>query len=118
MEIRNPVHPEDFKTYDTQRIREEFLIQGLFSPGQVRWIYSHFDRMIIGGICPTNPVRLETGKEIGADFFLQRRELGVINVGPKGKVTVDGQEFPHGPEAGCRGRPGEPSGRDLSLQTL
>ena len=94
IEIRNPVHPKDFKTYTTEKIRQEFLIQQLFVPGVVRLVYTHFDRMIAGGVCPDKPLTLEGGKEIGADFFLQRREMGVINVGPKGTITVDGKKYP------------------------
>ena len=55
--------------------------------------YSHFDRMIIGGICPVDPLPLEAGKELGTDYFLERREMGIINVGPPGKVNVDGRDF-------------------------
>jgi 4-deoxy-L-threo-5-hexosulose-uronate ketol-isomerase len=93
MEIRNPAHPQDFKSYTTEKIRQEFLIQRLFTPGEVRLVYSHFDRMIVGGICPDHPLGLEAGKEIGADFFLERREMGVVNVGPKGTVAVDGESY-------------------------
>ena len=93
MEIRNPAHPQDFKSYTTEKIRQEFLVQRLFTPGEVRLVYSHFDRMIVGGICPDHSLGLEAGKEIGADFFLERREMGVINVGPKGTVRVDGERY-------------------------
>ena len=51
MEIRNPAHPQDFKSYATEKIRQEFLIQRLFTPGEVRLTYSHFDRMMVGGVC-------------------------------------------------------------------
>jgi 4-deoxy-L-threo-5-hexosulose-uronate ketol-isomerase len=93
MEIRNPAHPQDFKSYTTEKIRQEFLIQRLFIQGEVRLTYSHFDRMIVGGVCPDRPLGLEAGKEIGADFFLERREMGIINVGPKGTVAVDGEKY-------------------------
>lgn len=93
MEIRNTVHPKDFETYTTERIRGEFLIRDLFVPGEMKLVYCHFDRMIVGGVCPTKAMVLEAGKEIKADFFLERREMGVINVGPKGAVTVDGEEY-------------------------
>jgi len=94
MDIRYGTHPEDFKTYTTQRLREEFLIQDLFRPGQARLVYSHVDRMISGGVCPTEPLSLELGPEIGTGFFLERRELGLINVGGPGAVKVDGREYP------------------------
>jgi 4-deoxy-L-threo-5-hexosulose-uronate ketol-isomerase len=94
MEIRNPVSPRDFEAYTTERTRREFLIQNLFLPGQIRLVYSHFDRMIAGGACPDQPLSLEGGKAMGTDFFLERREMGVINVGPKGMITVDGEKYP------------------------
>jgi len=93
MEIRDPIHPEDFETYTTEGIRQEFLIQDLFVPGEIKLVYSHFDRMIVGGVCPDKPIPLEDSKEMGSGFFLERREMGIINVGPKGTVTVDGEEY-------------------------
>jgi 4-deoxy-L-threo-5-hexosulose-uronate ketol-isomerase len=93
MEIRNSCSPRDAKCYDTDRLREEFLIQSLFEPGKIKTVYSHIDRIIVGGVCPANPLQLECGKELKADYFLERREIGVINVGPKGTVTVDGVKF-------------------------
>lgn len=94
MEIRNAVHPEDVKTYTTERLRKEFLIQGLFKPDEMKLVYSHIDRIITGGVHPVNKaVKLEGGKEIAADHFLDRREMGIINVGGKGTVNVDGKEY-------------------------
>jgi len=94
MDIRYGAHPEDAKTYDTSRLRQEFLIQELFVPGKVNIVYSHVDRMITGGAVPTQPIALEGGKEMGSEFFLERRELGVINIGGPGTVTVDGSAYP------------------------
>ena len=93
MDIRQPANPRDFESYTTQRTRDEFLVQNLFSPGSVNLTYSYFDRMIVGGVCPDKPLPLEGGKELGTEFFLQRREMGVINVGPAGSVQVDGEVF-------------------------
>lgn len=93
MDIRYGAHPEDAKTYDTSRLRQEFLIQNLFGPGKVTMVYSHVDRMITGTAVPTEPLALEGGKEMGSAFFLERRELGVINIGGPGTVTVDGKEY-------------------------
>lgn len=93
MDIRQPANPRDFESYTTQRTREEFLVQDLFIPGSVNLTYSYIDRMIIGGICPEEPLTLEGGKELGTESFLERRELGVINIGPPGSVQVDGQTF-------------------------
>ena len=93
MDIRYPANPQDFETYTTERIRSEFLIQNLFTPGRLALTYSHADRMIIGGICPQDPIHLAAGKEMGSGSFLERRELGIINVGPQGSVTADGKEY-------------------------
>jgi len=81
METRYAVHPVDFARYDTEHIRKEFLIQDLFKPGKVNMFYSHNDRIIAGGLTTVEPVRLEAGTELRADYFLQRREMGIINIG-------------------------------------
>ncbi|WP_312523258.1 5-dehydro-4-deoxy-D-glucuronate isomerase [Anaerospora sp.] len=96
MDTRYGAHPEDAKKYDTSRLREEFLIQELFVPGKINIVYSHVDRMITGAAVPTQPITLEGGKEMGSEFFLERRELGVINIGGPGAVTVDGKVYDMG----------------------
>lgn len=93
MDIRQPIHPRDARHYTTTELRREFLIQDLFLPGKTKMVYSHFDRVIAGGACPAAPLTLEAGKEIAAEYFLQRREIGIINVGPDGRVVVDGSEY-------------------------
>jgi 4-deoxy-L-threo-5-hexosulose-uronate ketol-isomerase len=93
MELRTASNPKDVKTYDTTRLREEFLIQGLFVTGGVKTVYSHVDRIITGSACPVKPVTLEAGKELRAEYFLERREMGIINIGPKGTVKVDGVNY-------------------------
>jgi 4-deoxy-L-threo-5-hexosulose-uronate ketol-isomerase len=93
MEIRCAANPKDVKNYTNDRLREDFLIQGLFVPGEVKMVYSHQDRLVVGGAVPTDPVKLEAGSELRADFFLQRRELGIINIGNDGFVCVDGAEY-------------------------
>jgi len=93
MDIRQPANPRDFESYTTERMRAEFLVQNLFNPGAVNLTYSYIDRMIVGGICPDKPLALEGGKELGTEYFLERRELGVINVGPTGSVQVADQTF-------------------------
>jgi len=93
METRNAVNPKDVRTYDTTRLREEFLIQGLFIPGEIKLVYSQVDRIITGSVCPVSPLSLEAGKELKADYFLQRREMGIINIGARGFVTVDGVRY-------------------------
>jgi 4-deoxy-L-threo-5-hexosulose-uronate ketol-isomerase len=93
MEIRYAPHPADVKHYTTEDLREEFLIQDLFVPGEMKMVYSHVDRIITGGVRPTNPIELKGGKELGSDYFLERREIGIINIGPKGTVKVDGVDY-------------------------
>lgn len=94
MEIRQPIHSDHAKQLDTAGLREQFLIENLFQSGEINLTYSHIDRIIVGGVVPTEqPITLEGGKEIGVDFFLQRRELGIINIGEPGIIVVDGETF-------------------------
>jgi len=91
---RYAASPQDVKSYDTSRLREEFLIQNLMEVDKINLTYSHYDRFITGSAVPTNtPLKLETIDALKADFFLERRELGIINVGGAGKVTVDGRAY-------------------------
>ncbi|MGQ1784120.1 MULTISPECIES: 5-dehydro-4-deoxy-D-glucuronate isomerase [unclassified Saccharicrinis] len=93
-EIRYAVHPEDMKSYDTNRIRKEFLIDKVMIPGEVSMVYSFYDRYIIGGIVPTDaPIKLEAHDELKAEYFLERREMGIVNVGGDAKVLADGTEY-------------------------
>ncbi|MDO4291712.1 MAG: 5-dehydro-4-deoxy-D-glucuronate isomerase [Eubacteriales bacterium] len=95
MELRTAASPRDVKHYDTQRLREEFLIQGLFCADEIKLVYSHIDRIITGAATPVNrELKLTAGDELRADYFLQRRELGLINIGGDGTVTVDGRSYP------------------------
>lgn len=93
MEIRTASSPRDVKHYTTERLREEFLIEGLFIPGEIRLVYSHIDRIITGAAVPTSPLTLTAGEELRAAYFLERREMGIINIGGKGTVTVDGKVY-------------------------
>jgi 4-deoxy-L-threo-5-hexosulose-uronate ketol-isomerase len=94
MEIRYAIHPDHMKLFATDEIRRNFLIDGLFKKNKLNMIYSHIDRMIVGGVCPMNKeVGLEVTKDLGVNYFLQRRELGIINIGSKGIVSVDGKEY-------------------------
>lgn len=94
MEVRNATNPKDFKHYTTETLRDEFLITGLFTPDNVKMVYSHIDRIITGGAMPVDKkLTIEAGKELAATYFLERREMGVINVGGAGKITVDGQVY-------------------------
>lgn len=101
MDVRNPSNPLDAKYYDTERLVKEFLITDLFAPGEVKMTYSHFDRIIAGSIVPVDkPLTLEAGSELRADYFLQRREMGIINIGGAGKITVDGTVYNLNPRDG------------------
>jgi 4-deoxy-L-threo-5-hexosulose-uronate ketol-isomerase len=100
MDIRQPANPRDFDSYTTDRIREEFLVKNLFTPGSLNLTYSYIDRMVVGGACPDKPLALEGMKELGTEYFLERRELGVINVGPAGSVDVDGDTYELGKNDG------------------
>lgn len=85
--------PEAVKNYDTAALREEFLIENLMKPGHVHFTYSHYDRYIAGGAVPTSPLKLETIDPLKASYFLERREMGIINVGQAGTVVVDGDSY-------------------------
>lgn len=100
MNIRQAANSRDFGSYTTDRIREEFLVQNLFTPGSINLTYSYIDRMVIGGVCPEKPLVLEGLKELGTEYFLERRELGVINVGPPGAIQVDGEVYELGKNDG------------------
>ena len=91
---RYPTHPDQFKTLDTTSIRKEFLIEDLFSEDKITHTYTHYDRLIIGGVQPTSQaIKLEAIPALRAEFFLERREIGIINVGDKGSITVDGMVY-------------------------
>lgn len=93
-EFRYAHHPEDVKRYTTEELRNHFLIPELFVKDQISLTYTMYDRYIAGGAFPvTKSLKLEAIDELKAENFLDRRELGVINVGGKGKVTVDGEVF-------------------------
>ena len=95
MEMRYPSHPAKVKKYTTKQLRREFLIKRLFVEDEIKLVYSHIDRIITGGAYPASGSVALAGdpKELGADFFLQRRELGVVNVGGPGTITADGTEY-------------------------
>lgn len=95
MDIRYASHPQEVKMFDTTRLRQEFVMETLFVDQELILYYSHVDRFITGGACPiTTPLRLEADrKDMGSDYFLERREIGIINIGGRGKVTVDGQAY-------------------------
>ncbi|WP_245957783.1 5-dehydro-4-deoxy-D-glucuronate isomerase [Niabella yanshanensis] len=94
MEIRFAVGPEETKTMDTQKLIDNFLVKDLMVADTIKLVYSHYDRVIIGGAVPaTKTLTLGNHPELRAAYFLERREMGIINVGGKGTVTADGQKF-------------------------
>jgi 4-deoxy-L-threo-5-hexosulose-uronate ketol-isomerase len=100
MQIRQPIHSEHARTLDTAGLRRHFMVEQLFVPEQATLTYSQIDRIIVGGIHPVHQaVRFapELGKHTGTDFFLQRRELGLINIGGEAIVQADGQRYVVGP---------------------
>ncbi len=95
MELRTASSPKDVKHYTTERLREEFLIPQVFVPGEIKLVYSHIDRIITGSATPTGkPLMLTAGSELRAEYFLQRREMGLINIGGAGSVCIDGRTYP------------------------
>ena len=94
MEVRPGANPNDVKNYDTDRLRHDFLIQDVFVPGEIKTIYSQIDRIIVGSATPTDKaLKLTAGDELRAAYFLERREMGVINIGGKGTITLDGVKY-------------------------
>lgn len=93
-ESRYASSPQGVKSYDTAQLRNEFLIENLFENDKINLVYSHYDRFISGGVLPVSKaLSLETIDPLKAPYFLDRRELGIINVGDSGVVTVDGTEY-------------------------
>lgn len=95
IKIQLACHPDDVKHYDTERLRKSFLMEKVMAADEINLTYTLYDRMIYGGIMPVKQtLKLETFNELKAEHFLDRRELGVINIGGNGVVTVDGVEYP------------------------
>jgi 4-deoxy-L-threo-5-hexosulose-uronate ketol-isomerase len=94
MKVLYGAGPEDIKGYDTERLRDEFLVTDLFAPDAVRFTYTHVDRMLIGGAMPvTKELSFGSGAEIGTPYLLSAREMGIANLGGSGTIDVDGTRF-------------------------
>jgi 4-deoxy-L-threo-5-hexosulose-uronate ketol-isomerase len=94
MQTIRAVDPVRFQRMTTAEMRESFLVDSLFQPGKIELVYWEIDRTIAGGAMPLgSELKLEAGKELAAQYFCERRELGILNLGGAGKVTVDGQVF-------------------------
>lgn len=101
MQIRQSIHSDHARQLDTAGLRREFLIENIFVTDEYTMTYSHIDRIIVGGILPvekTVSIGDEVGKQLGVSYFLERRELGVINIGGPGLISVDGQVYEIGNE--------------------
>lgn len=95
MQQLNAIGQEEVKQFSTEQLRANFLIETLFTGGAIRFTYTHYDRMMIGGAKPAGDrLTLETYPGLRSNFFLERRELGIINIGGDGTVEVDGKSFP------------------------
>ena len=93
-ELRYSNHPDDAKNYDTERLRKEYLVENLMTEDEVNMVYSFNDRLIVGGTVPVKgDQKLESIDDLKAGHFLDRRELGIINIGGEGAVTVDGEVY-------------------------
>jgi 4-deoxy-L-threo-5-hexosulose-uronate ketol-isomerase len=94
MRAIHAVHPEDFKAYTTETIRSRFLLEDLAEPGKLNFVYTHYDRMVVGMAIPAgSAIELGNYPILRADYFLERREMGIINVGGEGSVSADGKEY-------------------------
>src|SRR5664279_4245563 len=94
MDTRQAMHSTQAKTLDTEGLRRQFLIEEVFRPGEMTMTYSHIDRIVVGGVMPiAGPVGLPEGigRTYGVDFFLQRREMGIINIGGPARVVIDSE---------------------------
>ncbi len=92
--VRYAASPKEVKRMNTKQLRKEFLIKKVMHKDVIKWTYSHYDRYATGGVIPIKKsVKLETIDPLKANYFLERRELGIINVGQKGTVTVDGTVY-------------------------
>lgn len=93
MEVRFAIGKNETRSLDTDGLRSNFLVDGLFVQDKLKLVYSHHDRVIIGGVMPkAKSISLSNPEELRADYFLERRELGIINLGGKGEVSVDGKK--------------------------
>ena len=98
IDIRYSTGPQDVKRYTTEELRKEFLIEDLYQPDQVVAVYSHVDRMVTLGCMPVKEsVSIDKGMDVwhtfGVDYLLQRREIGIFNIGGDGTITVDGKVY-------------------------
>src|SRR5689334_18239275 len=101
MNVLQATHPDMIVGLDTAALRRHYLLTELFVAGEIRLNYSHVERLIIGGATPTGePLELGAAREVGSAFFLERRELGIINIGAPGRVRVGERVYEMKPRDG------------------
>ncbi len=94
MKIIHQVHPEDFIKYTTAQIRDKFLLEKLVQENSINCIYTHYDRMVVGAATPAGTaLKLDTYDALKSENFLDRREMGIVNIAGSGSITVDGENF-------------------------
>ncbi len=94
MEQRYEASPREVERMNTQELRADFLVEKLFATGKANFVYSHYDRMVVGGVVPSNKaINLGKYDTLRSKSFLERREMGIINIGGKGSVTADGKTY-------------------------
>jgi len=94
MDIRQVSSPLETRQFDTEQLRAAYLIQSLFTAGEIKMTYSHLDRTVVGGVVPlAQPLTLQSNKQIGTPGFLDRREIGIVNIGGAGTISADGTDY-------------------------
>lgn len=94
VETRHAVHQDHAKSMDTEALRKHFLAQGMFASGEIRLVYTHYDRFVVGGAVPAGgSLTLDVVKETRTASFLDRREMGIVNIGDAGSVTAEGETY-------------------------
>lgn len=94
MEQRYEASPREVERMNTKELRADFLVESLFATGKANYVYSHYDRMVMGGIIPTGrAINLSNSETLKSKYFLERREAGIINIGGKGTITADGKKY-------------------------
>jgi 4-deoxy-L-threo-5-hexosulose-uronate ketol-isomerase len=94
MEERYESHPNEVEQMNTEELRENFLVEEVFAEGEAHFTYSHYDRMILGGVVPlSEAIELDNYEPLKSEYFLERREMGIINVGGKGSIKADGKNY-------------------------
>lgn len=94
LEVRHATHPDQVRGFDTAALRGAYLVEDLFAPDTITAVLTHHDRIVLAGARPAGgPLTLGTWPEVRSEFFLERREAGIVNVGGPGTVTVDGTKF-------------------------